>query len=373
MRHSKKQAFTLVELLVVIAIIGTLVGLLLPAVQSARETARSNTCRNNIKQLQTGLLNRESSLGTFPGYINNLGVKGTANQIRASWVVFTFPYIEATNLWDRWSQPDASSAGYLTALLGSGNAGGISELELMICPSDPPVTPGEPHLAYGANAGWIQRTNSLISGISSAPSGVPLTQENAANGVFFDRSRKFNGSDLMGVADTFDPTGQPTVSTAYISSKGDGTTYTILLSENLHLVHWAHISDAEYGSSASADEKVHFGICWEQPDVVVNPSSSADEKARRINGNKNQDSYTTPNDITRDSSGNMTVLRDAMPSSNHPGGVNVAFVGGSVQFVTEQIEPRVYAQLMTSNRHKSDLVFGGVQEQNMAPISDSDF
>ena len=363
MRHTKKQAFTLVELLVVIAIIGTLVGLLLPAVQSARETARSNTCRNNIKQLQTALLNRESSLGNFPGYIDSLGVKGTANQICASWVVFTFPYVEQVNLWDRWSQPDASNAGYLTSLLTSGVGGGISELEILICPSDPPEIQGEPHLAYGANAGWIQRSNSLLSG--------GLNSENAANGVFFDRCRKFSSDDLCGAADTFDTNniGAPTVNTAYISSKGDGTTYTILLSENMHLVHWASGASADYGTSGTQSEKFHFGVCWEQPDVVVNPSGSADEKARRINGNKGQDSYTTIAEIT----GGLTNLRDAFPSSNHPGGVNVAFVGGSVQFVTDQLEPRVYAQLMTSNRNRSDLVFSGVQEKDMAPISDSDF
>ena len=72
MRHARR-GFTLVELLVVIAIIGTLVALLLPAVQAARETARGNTCRNNMKQLQLALTNMDSTLKRLPGYATALG------------------------------------------------------------------------------------------------------------------------------------------------------------------------------------------------------------------------------------------------------------------------------------------------------------
>ena len=111
--HPKRltTGFTLVELLVVIAIIGTLVSLLLPAVQAAREAARSNTCRNNLKQLQTALATRESSLKQFPGYINKLGISGATQdkQNRASWVVMTFPYIDQQPMWDRWTQGYSSN------------------------------------------------------------------------------------------------------------------------------------------------------------------------------------------------------------------------------------------------------------------------
>ena len=79
------RGFTLVELLVVITIIGMLMSLLLPAIQSAREAGRRNTCANNMHQLGLALLNYEGNKRGFPGYAN------VVNNKRASFVVPLLP------------------------------------------------------------------------------------------------------------------------------------------------------------------------------------------------------------------------------------------------------------------------------------------
>ena len=114
-RIQLKRAFTLIELLVVIAIIGTLVGLLLPAVQQARESARRTYCQNNVKQLLLGWQLHESTQNYYPPAAEvdySLG-KGHYTDARISWLVRILPYIEQNALYEKtkgfttsWSMPE---------------------------------------------------------------------------------------------------------------------------------------------------------------------------------------------------------------------------------------------------------------------------
>ena len=73
-KETINRAFTLIEMLVVLAIISILMALLMPAVQHAREAARSSQCRNHLHQIGVALLNYETKAGCLPpGWLLDLG------------------------------------------------------------------------------------------------------------------------------------------------------------------------------------------------------------------------------------------------------------------------------------------------------------
>ena len=98
-RHPR--GFSLVELLVVIAIIGVLVGLLLPAVQAARESARRIQCQNNLRQIGIGTLHYYDQHDAFPTGCVEWRPWGNTTLRQWAWSAYLLPYIEQQPLYDR--------------------------------------------------------------------------------------------------------------------------------------------------------------------------------------------------------------------------------------------------------------------------------
>jgi prepilin-type processing-associated H-X9-DG protein len=228
-------------------------------------------------------------------------------------------------------------------------------------------------LSYAANAGWIQ---------DDPPTGD--VSENPANGVFTDQSRVpvagSSGQLPQDMRDTPAGDADPLIgmTSAYIGSKGDGLTNTVMLSENLKAYLWTYMANEHHGTGAVPDKKYHFGVCWEDPTAVavapVDPAEGYKTETgyRKINGQRvdNAILFTTFED---DEDSGM-LPNYGFPSSNHSGGVNMAFCGGAVKFVSEEISPTVYAQLMTTNRKGSDLKdVDGKLERKLKQPSDDEF
>lgn len=94
----RRKAFTLVELLVVITIIGILVGLLLPAVQQAREAGRQTTCRNNLRQIGIATTAYHEKNRKFPP--GAVWVCNNTNLSRGSIFIRLLPHLEKKNLYE---------------------------------------------------------------------------------------------------------------------------------------------------------------------------------------------------------------------------------------------------------------------------------
>jgi len=155
-RATARPAFTLVELLVVIAIIGGLVGLLLPAVQAAREAARRLACQNNLKQLGLALHNFETTNRVYPP---SFGWDGTSGSPALNWSAPArlLPFLEdlaiGTEIQSKLSQD------YHVATLSNGTLISSLQIPVLLCPSEQRnemrVDGTEKHypLTYGVNMG----------------------------------------------------------------------------------------------------------------------------------------------------------------------------------------------------------------------------
>ncbi len=337
MRRSHRLGFTLVELLVVIAIIGILVGLLVPAVQMAREAARRIQCSNNVRQLGMGVTNFETSKKRYPGYQEEFGSFTNASGPFAkigSWHVAIMPEIEQQPLRDRWDDSGTFSEWELGAELSPNM---FPQVSTFLCPSE--AGDGEEFAknSYGCNAGYYPGLDFT---------GLPLAQEIAVQGVentvFVNRLRRFLNAGPTGALPTYgaNPNGKITADRIK-----DGLSATICLTENLQVNSWGFPTTGTIPTPAA---KWNIGVVWLNREApgILGPDTAIPDVLRmnRVNGQKKV----------------ADILSDrwecGRPSSNHTGIVNVSMLDGSTIGISEQVDYHVYQALMTPITSKS-LVF----------------
>ncbi len=292
-QKSNRQGFTLVELLVSISIIGVLVGLLLPAVQQAREAARRMQCQNNLKQIGLAFQNYHSSLRKFPpGYISN--VNSTGNEIGAGWGWGTLllPQLEQSALYNQ-----INFTFGIEHPLNSVHR--LQRLPTFLCPSD------------------------------NAPDRWQVENRDLASGAFLANICEVAPSNYIGMFGTFEPgVGGDGVlfrnESLSFQSITDGTSTTLLVGERGFRLGSATWTGAVTGAVIVPDGSDGVG---------TGPPESASSLILGHSG----DGFS-PGE--RRSHVNQFY-------SEHQGGVHFLFVDGHFSFISTSTDYRVYQALST--------------------------
>jgi prepilin-type N-terminal cleavage/methylation domain-containing protein/prepilin-type processing-associated H-X9-DG protein len=329
--NPRAQGFTLVELLVVIAIIATLIGLLLPAVQSAREAGRRNTCMNNLKQIGNAMLQHETQQQAMPGW-RNKHPNANAAGIGVGWPVVLLPNLERSDVYRSFEQ--ATNANGTTA---SPNP----YTSVFVCPSSPPDSDSAPVISYAGNIG---------------STAVPAGNQRKGDGVLLD---------LVGNA----PSSYNAARTSLDAiSSADGSTNTLLATEKCGSLITTNVrydvtigplvpvsgylvsSGTVVANNANLNSVAGFGLIGPVPSTP---------NFRVINNNIPNADPNVP--------GDRLIGFEGFPSSAHPGVAIAVFCDGHVQPVKDSITPNVYAQLMTSDSKYNAAATAGTRYTTNSP------
>jgi len=295
----------------VIAIIAVLIGLLLPAVQSAREAARRSSCQNNLKQIGLGLLThldvRGGSQGWFPpsiednqpAYSASIGSAAAADNITGlGWASHILPYVEQADLYDRLIAATTDANGARQNWQSPADAIARTPIAAFICPSDGTTGP------LNTKRGNYGKSNYL------ANSGNGAARD--SRGVMFINS-KIKSNDVE-----------------------DGLSKTVLVAERSTRRESGSVGRCggvvcDWSGGIWIGGRLTAPAAW-HPGVVTGDIES-------YGGNPN----------TMINGGAATWGAGWGNSSDHPGGMLTTFCDGSVIFLTDAIDQVTYLNLRWRN------------------------
>jgi len=405
MNSRRRRGFTLIELLVVISIIGVLVGLLLPAINSAREAGRRTQCQNNIRQLAL-------ALNAFAGRKNVLPAAGTffedtttpatsaANSVLTSamgsgstgitagsipvlnaghsWVVDILSDLDQADLANNWTfhTPYYSTVTPDTATTPNAVIG-RSALGVLRCPDDNNYTPNEGNLSYVVNGGFTRYpSNPLVwaglkaDGDANGGTGTSTLTFDSPNNVTAQGNLQKSGVMFLNAVydNIFDTTVSSTLNgraapwagaKTPLSAITDGMSATLLIGENTLV---GYSTGTPYSGSKETNWSAPFpNFCMfiASDDICEKLGSQ-----QKTTGGCATNFRTTYDNTTDDPQwqqanklgtyeninyGQVLTIKGSFPfvTSGHPTGANFAFCDGAVRFLTNTIDGTVYSKLVT--------------------------
>ncbi len=331
LERRRPAAFTLVELLVVIAIIGILVALLLPAIQAAREAARRTQCTNQLKQIGIACQNFEGTYRRAPGgsgypqyWVDVARYWSNGEQVEWNWITAIMPFMEEQALKDSFNMKLGSAGG---AFPGSGNATdpnsnparcAQARIKAMLCPSDAFSSiivkpPGELKV-WGIENPPSAQGNSYLG--SMGPTAQDLCAFDDAPDVCMGSSWGTQPNTAFGAAKCFSD------NNCVQSGKCVG-----MICRDPEGIRFRKVSDGLsrtylVGETLADDSNRNCIFCTNIP--LASTQIPLNTRGSWRNGNP--DAYYVFNGF----------------KSAHPGGANMVYGDGSVQFVQDTIDYRLW-------------------------------
>jgi prepilin-type N-terminal cleavage/methylation domain-containing protein/prepilin-type processing-associated H-X9-DG protein len=436
-RRRRAQGFTLIELLVVISIIGVLVGLLLPAINSAREAGRRVQCQNNMKNVGLALAQFSTAKNSFPNSglffegvitspaldIQNPQTSAIFAAVQAqnlpsgntvgnnviswarSWVVAILPYLDQqdlANAWDNDLPYLAMQTVGTSAQEASNYTIGSTALQILRCPDDLNAQDNKGNLSYVVNGGFSrfpaaplawhgtvvngQNANFGLQWLSGSDPWATTQSIGTKLGVMFPGAI-VNSAATSGTGFANTKFGWNVTTT--LSSIQDGLSNTILVSESTTSGYSAP------GQGIFADVETNWACphpaftSFMASDNICDPANPlqgttgtcyqanlgpSNPVGGQIDGG-NWDFSNKLGTFENIGYGLSGATKGGFPfiNSGHPGGFNAVMCDGSVHYLKNQINGTVFAKIVSSAGSKLPPASGSFTGLKQLPVNQDEF